>query len=84
LPDAPRFFGEIDNPLSAEELKMQRLMSRLFLGISVAASISLTLPGCGGGATQTGTAPEAHSATIGGDHGAVGGAAGPDAPAGAQ
>ena len=63
---------------------MHRMMSRLFLGISLAASISLTLSGCGGGATETGTAPVEHSATVGGEHGAVSGAAGPEAPGGAQ
>ncbi|WP_169980678.1 hypothetical protein [Tautonia rosea] len=61
---------------------MHRLMSRLFAGLSLAALMSLTLSGCGGGATQTGTAPEPHSATVGGGHGEVGGAAGPDAPGG--
>ena len=63
---------------------MHRLMSRLFLGISLAASISLTLSGCGGGTTETGTAPVAHDAAVGGHEGQVGGAAGPDAPEGVQ
>lgn len=61
---------------------MQRLMSRALVGLSLVACLSL-MSGCGSGATQTGTAPEAHSPTVGG-HGEVSGAAGPDAPGGGQ
>ncbi|MEW4571385.1 hypothetical protein AB1L88_26220 [Tautonia sp. JC769] len=59
-------------------------MSRVVVRLSLAAIVCLPLmSGCGSGATQTGTAPEAHSPTVGG-HGAVSGAAGPEAPGGGQ